>query len=164
MTGLQKQLWIRLLESDMSRLYYRKLAARYSRADFFLKYFAAVMSSGTVAGWAIFKDVSAYPNGPLAWKVASGIAALASIAMPLLNCAKKVEWATTLHHSYMSIMSLYEIHWAKLDGYADREIEDVLQKMKEKEDALQTLESHFPAQNDSLVRKCQNEVKHKRGL
>ena len=78
-------LWRAMLDADFNARYWRCIAEKFSRRDFALKIFLAISASGAVAGWSVWSQY------PMAWKILSGAAALASIASPLLAFSKKAE-------------------------------------------------------------------------
>jgi hypothetical protein len=153
-----------LLDAEMRRMYYARLAGRFHTWDLAFKYILAVTTSGTVTAWAVFSDPTAYPYSVAMWKFLSGISTLIAIAMPILNLSKKVEWATALHYGYGKIFDSYEISWAQRKSLKGPQILKVVEAGKTKEQALAALESHFPKQDDNLVRECQNKIKHVRGI
>ena len=100
MNEVYDKLWKEMLDSSLNAEYYSTLASRFSKRDTWTKISLAIMSSGTVAGWAIWNDPNTYPAFYYIWRTLSGFAMLTSIALPFLNYSKKVEWASTLKIGY----------------------------------------------------------------
>lgn len=153
-----------MLDAELTQLYYSRVAGRLHRWDTGMKIFLACTTSGTVAGWAIWTDAVQYPNGVFVWKVFSGFSALVAVALPILNLAKKVEWATSLTSNYGRLLGEYELFWAQVETAKPAQIAKFMQDLQRKEGALAPVESHFPKRDEKLVRECQRDVNHKRGL
>ena len=164
MTEAQQKLWKEMLNSDLTGLYFAKLASRFSRRDINTKVFLAVMSSGTVAGWGFWNDAEKFPMTVVLWKIASGIAALTSITLPFLNYPKKVEWATSLRISYQNNVQDFEMLWLRREKISEDLLLRELQTLITKEKNLSALEAHFPEREENLLHECQREIQQKRNL
>lgn len=158
------KLWREMLNSELTGEYFATLASRFATRDKWSKIFLAITSSGAVAGWSIWNDDQTYPFFSLAWRVASSISAITSIALPFLNYSKKVEWATSLKIAYESSVKDYELLWLKRKKTPNDELLTEMQKIIEKEKSLSNIEAHFPEKDDELLRECQTRVVTRRNL
>lgn len=158
MEQLRKLAWEGMLNADKCVRYYDALAGRFHARDLYSKIFLATMSSGTVAGWAIWSDV------PALWKVLSGGSAILAVALPILNISKKVEVANRLKSEFGDIQRDYEMLWAKIDDESPKQVETELRRIWQKEAKLAPFENTMPGNDKTLIRECQREVVHARGL
>src|SRR5262245_37407928 len=108
---LRKSVWESLLGADLNMRYYRNLVDRFRSADIGTKVFLACMSSGTVAGLAIWTDSDKYPVCVSVWKALSGLSAILAVALPILNYTKKVESAARLCVEYADVLRESELLW-----------------------------------------------------
>jgi hypothetical protein len=153
-------LWRAMLDSDFNSRYWRCVTEKYSERDFALKIFLAVSASGTVAGWSLWSD------NPLAWKVVSGMAALASIASPLLGLGKKAEVAASHAGFWADLRVRYADLW---DTYQSKGETDSLQReharLRKVFTDLEKKEAGLKIPRDQrLARKCQEDVLRSKGL
>lgn len=153
-----------MLNSAMTAEYFAVLAGRFSKRDKYTKIFLSVMSSSTVAGWAIWNDAQQFPYLAMAWRIGSGIAAITSILLPFLNYSKKVEWATTLKVAYDASVKDYEFLWLKRELMTKEQVLDATQDVINKEKSLSAIESNFPEVDKALLSECQKTIKERRGI
>lgn len=159
-----RKLWREMLTAEMNCEYFSTLASRFSKWDKGTKVFMAIMSSGVVAGWAIFNDPNTYPHSAVLWRIASGLATATAIALPILNLSKKVEWATALKVAYQSAANDYEFIWLKRETLAESDLLAEIKNCIDKEKALASVEAHFPEKNNRLLRRSQQTVIRRRNL
>lgn len=164
MKECHQKLWREMLNSEMNSEYFGALASRFSRWDKWSKIFLAITSSGVVAGWTIFNDPAKYPYGETAWHIASGLATITAIALPIFNPSKKAEWATALKVAYQSVANDYEFIWLRRESQTDDKLLDETRKGTMKEKALSNMEIHFPERNEKLLKKCQKAIIKRRNL
>lgn len=157
-SNVEKRVWESMLDADMSTRYWGKLARRYKQRETWAKVFLAGTSSGTVAGWAFWTSF------PLAWKVLSSLSALIAISLPILNYPHKIEAAVDLHAEWKRLLYQYETLWSKTrDNVGAAEVLRSIKAFKEDEAQVSKKEAQLP-QVAGLVRRCQEEVKHSRGI
>lgn len=102
---MKQILWKAKLDSDYNERYWRLVTEKYTNNDFWLKFCLAVAASGTVAGWGIFAAL------PELWKTLSTVAALASIASPILAYSKKIEVAASHAGKWADLRIRYAELW-----------------------------------------------------
>jgi hypothetical protein len=158
MEKLRKIAWEAMLTADLNHRYFDALAGKFYKHDLYTKIFLAAMSSGTVAGWAFWKD------NPCLWKTLSGISAVLAIALPILNYPKKLEAAGRLKTDYDDIKRDYQLLWARIDNNTHAQTENELKRIFQKEGKLATLESTVPGNDKKLNARCQQEVLKANGL
>lgn len=110
---MKRILWKAKLDSDFNDRFWRLVTEKYAKRDFVLKLLLAIAASGTVAGWGIFADF------PALWKGLSALAALASIASPLLAHGKKVEAAASHAGKWADLRIRYAELWEIWRGKGD---------------------------------------------
>ena len=155
---MQKSVYKSMLDADMNVRYWKYLTQRYSNRDRNIKIFLAITSSGTVAGWSIWNEI------PFLWQVLSGISAIIAIVSPILNYQKIIEATSDLSGKWWELLRYYESFWINVkNGQTDNRIEKEYTRTKAKEDALVKKETKLH-QDIKLLRECQNEVLHSRGL
>jgi hypothetical protein len=153
-----------MLNAQTSVRYYQCLTDRFRDRDTFTKIFLAATSSSTVAGWAIFTDAATYPRLVVTWKLLSGLSALLALALPILGFPKKVEAAARLSGEYAEISKDYEMLWLVVDDLPNEQILNTIKQLSQKEFKLTAIERELPTNEISLIRKCQEQVIHSRGI
>jgi hypothetical protein len=153
-------LWRAMLDSDFNSRYWRALTDNYARYDLWLKIGLAISASGSVAGWSVWADV------PLLWKSLSGLAAVASIASPLLAFSKKAEVSATHAGLWSDLRVRYADLW---DKYKNTGESAVIQREHDQlKKVFLSLETSEPKlkipQNEKLAEKCQLQVLASKGL
>ena len=155
--GIRKYVWESMLDGEMNDRYWRLRGAGYALREKVLKIFLGVTSSGTVAGWAIWKNL------PLLWQVLSGISAVVAIALPILDYTGAVERASDLRMGWWKLTQEYKRIWARIDGSTDASVEEQIKPLKEKEVEMSGIEVKF-SRKEALILKCQEAVLRARGL
>lgn len=157
-SDLRKLAWESMLDADMNVRYWGKLARRYKQREMQAKIFLAAVSSGSVAGWALWTAF------PLAWKLLSALSALIAVALPFLNYPDKIETTADLHGKWNRLLSDYETVWSRVqsDGEAP-EILHSIRTLKETESQMSKTEVELP-RIVSLVKRCQMEARRSRGI
>lgn len=147
-----------MLDADMNVRYWRYLTQRYVRRDRNIKIFLAITSSGAVAGWSVWNDIK------YLWQILSGLSALIAVVSPILNYQKLIEVTSDLSGKWWELMRHYEAFWRRVkNGELSERIEKEFTNSRAKEDDLVKRETKLP-QDMKLLRKCQEEVLHSRGL
>ena len=157
---MRNTLWRAMLDSQFNSIYWRTVADKYSRLDFWVKIFLALSASGTVAAWGIWFE---HQN---VWKALSGLAAIVSIASPFLAFSKKAESAAAHAGTWAELRirtaDLWEAYESKGESKA---IADEHAKQRkifidlEREDAKLKIPQH-----KRLAERCQREVLRAKGL
>lgn len=154
----RKLAWESMLDADMNTRYWGKLARRYKQRETWIKIFLAAISSGSVAGWAFW---TAFPP---AWKALSALSALVALALPILDYPDKIESTADLHGKWNRLLSEYETIWSRMQGdEVTTEVLDSIRTLKETEGDMSRAEAKLP-RIVHLVKKCQEEAKHSRGI
>ena len=151
---MEKILWRAMLDSDFNGRYWRAVAQKYSFRDFALKIFLAIAASGTVAAWSVWSDFT------VAWKILSALAAIMSIASPLLAYGKKAEVAASHAGLWADLRVRYADLW---DGFRAKGESDSIQReqtrLKKIFADLEEKEPRLKIPDDkALAKKCQLEV------
>lgn len=135
--GRRKHVWESMLVADMNRRYYQSLTDRYRRLDFWAKVLIAVTSSAAVSGWAVWS----HPGVDWIWKLASAVAAVVAIALPLADPAKSLRIASELAGEWFAVLREYELLWARIDDTSDALVDETCRPLAEQEKKLSELEA-----------------------
>lgn len=156
---MEKEFWNSMLDADLFVRYWFYLSKRYYDRDTFLKIFLAVMSSGTVASWGFWSQIS------WLWKVLSAVSMLISIALPILNWQKMIERMSLLKGKWTQIENEYELLWLTYKNKSNNnlELEKQFRKIKEMENKISEIETNLPY-DKKLLGQCYDEVLASRGL
>lgn len=157
LTPQQRLVWESMLTAEMNARYWARLASRYKSREDWGKIFIALASSGTVASWAIWQDLS------LLWKLLSALSAVIAVAMPILDFPSKVETMSDLRGRWTELRSAYELLWAEVSEDDAYKGDNKLSALKSKEATMSKDEASFPYDLE-LARQCQAEVRQSRGL
>ena len=149
---LRGEVWRAMLDADMNCRYWRNMSKRYVSRDKRAKITLAIISSGTVAGWTIWKQV------PIVWEAVSVISAVVAIVLPILNFQKIVDVSSMLYGKWSELLREYESYWISIEN---GESVDVIRanwsKTRAKETPIMQEEVKIPEDQD-LLRQCQGEV------
>ena len=155
---MRNSVWKSMLDAEMNVRYWKYLTQRYSNRDRNIKIFLAITSSGALASWSIWNEI------PFLWQFLSGLSAVIAIVSPILNYQKIIESTSDLSGKWWELFRHYETFWRNvINNEIDKRIEKEYTKTKAKEDILVKKETKLP-QDIKLLRKCQQEVLHSRGL
>lgn len=149
---LRKHLWESMLQADQEQRYWHSKACQYVDHDRDGKIVLAVLSSGSVAGWAFWADV------PWAWKLLSGFATLLSIVLPTLGLNSKVVAMTDLHGQWLQLKYLYEMMWRDQCTLAEKNIRERLESGKRKEAELSAKAISLPGKDEKLGAQTYHQV------
>jgi len=134
------------------------MARTYSDRDKYLKLFAALMSSGTVASWSIWIELT------LLWQGLLAIAAVVAVATPILGYTSLVANMTELRRTWFEIRIDYENLWDRLGaGDAEAPSLEEFERVREKEVAAEESEAVLP-RDQSLIKQCYQDVLAARDL
>jgi hypothetical protein len=78
---------------------YEHEARRVERLNRAYEIFLAIGTSGTIAGWALWKD----PSLANVWPVIGGVVAILSVVKPILGLSSKIERLTSITTHYASL-------------------------------------------------------------
>src|SRR4051794_21981982 len=82
--NVREAIWQSLLEVELNKTYWRRIAEIYLQWDRNAKIFLAVISSGTVAAWITSMQAANLPiNLEVVWKIMSGISAILAVPLPI---------------------------------------------------------------------------------
>ena len=155
---MRAYIWKLLLDADLNSRYWKELAERYSSREKKFKIFLAIMASGTVATWGIWDNI------PILWKLLSGISAILSIALPILNYPEQIKQMSCLSGQWAELRIKYEQQWVKIRNISDsNKIDKLVECYNDEQVKLEELESTLP-KDVKLLKKCQSDVLASRGL
>jgi len=158
-SAIRYHIWNSMLDADLNHRYFGRLASRYKASDRWAKVFVAITSSTAVSGWAVWGT----PGLDWIWKVASAMATIVAIAMPVFDPAASMKIASLLTGRWFSILSDYELLWARVDRMSESEADQACQVIAEAEKPLAEQETSL-AKLPRLIRHCEAEVRRSRGL
>jgi hypothetical protein len=129
--------WQSMLEAELNKKYWRRVAEGYSKWDRASKIFLAITSSGTVAAWVVGLQTVAMPVDPaIVWKFLSGLSAMLAIALPILNWQQRIKDAGSLYSGWNARHLAYQIFYSQVGKISDEEIADEYEQSKKEERAL----------------------------
>lgn len=157
---MKKEIWKDMLDADLNARYWgEQTRVAYSR-DKWIRIFLALASSGTIAGWSIWKDF------PLAWQALSAMTAVLAIASPVLNYAEKAKNSLVLYCAWSDILRAYEQLWIKVECRVlinARKLIAEYGKIVDKEKKCDSHEAKYSVDRQMLKR-CWMDVLNSRGL
>lgn len=158
-TSVKNHIWNSMLDADLNDRYWHYLGRRYYNYDKYTKVFLAVMASGTVASWGIWREIE------WLWKILSGMSAILAIALPILDWPKMTGRIVNVKQQWHQIKSEYENLWLEC-GKQDCDtklLESELKKIRKKETSIVKSETNLPVKK-RLTKKCHKEVLASHGL
>jgi len=120
-------LWDAILDAEMNTCFWSLVSARYTKWDTYLKMIIAIAASGTVAGWSIWSQ------HPVAWKIFSAIACLASVTHPYVCSSDVLKRTSELVGTWKEVFIDYELLWYKDDVLEAEEPWKEFQDIKRRE-------------------------------
>lgn len=144
-------IWESLLDADMNKRYWGYMARRYQKREQVATIFLAATSSTTVATWAVWKSIE------WVWQTLSVVAAIISVALPILNYPRQIEPMVELTTKWGVIQLSYKNLWLSLGLMPDTEALEEFKKIRGQESELISTEARLPY-DKRLLRKCQDEV------
>lgn len=154
---MREQLWKAVLSADMNARYWAAMGRRYARRDLRFRLFLAVSASGTVAGWSLWVQT------PWLWKSVSAIAALVSIASPLLAYAKQSNVMASIAGEWTQLQVDYELLWGQIGETFTPTQDKRFDELKKREVGNRRQETKLP-EDRRLLEWSQQEVLVSRGL
>lgn len=152
MDGFRSQVWENMLTAEMNALYWSAMTRRYVKRDQTLKIFLASMTSGTVAGWGFWSEISAI------WQLLSCSSALLAIAMPTLNLEHKIAKMSEMTGKWSEVRFEAESIWLKLEGEDELgEIKAKFYALRGKLTSINKDEARLPV-DKYLLSRCQQQV------
>jgi uncharacterized membrane protein YccC len=153
--SLRDLVWDGKLSADMSRRYYSYMADRYQRVDQWGKVIVAVFSStSAIAGWTLWQT----PGVSWIWALASGVAAVLAIALPIFDPAKSLKAALKLDIGWSAAFRDYELLWAQIEDLDEPKVLAALKDLRAGDEKLDELESGL-AKNQGLADRVEAEVR-----
>ena len=160
MTVLREEVWKKMLTAELNERYWQYLTQRYVKYDKWLKIFLAIMSSGTVASWSIWKA----DDYAIIWKSLSSISAVVAMIQPFLNYAQVTKETEQLAHKWIELASAYQSLWFEVENDLDeKKIKEAYKKIENMQVDIEKREIKIPV-DKKLICLCQSEVKKLRGL
>jgi hypothetical protein len=153
-------LWERMLEADLNQRYYAELATDYRRDDMNLKILIALMSSGSVAALAFWKETI----WSHIWELLTALTTIAAVASPILNLSDKYQKSFNISIQFIDILSQYETLLARSKGMTDEEINAGMQKIHTKSQKVSADAFNLNTSRRKLKNKLQDIVIEARGL
>ncbi len=149
-----------MLTAELNERYWQSLTQRFMKRDKHLKIFVAIMSSGTVASWTIWKG----EDYAIIWKVLSSLSAITAVIQPLVNYAQTAKEAELLAHKWIELASAYQNLWLEIEsGLEDKIIKETYKALENMQVEIEKGETKIDV-DKKLILLCQAEVRKARGL
>jgi hypothetical protein len=150
--------WQALLDADLNARYWRYMGLRYTRREGWAKIFLATTASATVASWSLWAEVK------LLWQSFSVIAALVSVAMPIIDAPRKIAAMTEAQAAWLQLMHEYDDLWRSRASIGERAFASKLSSLREREVDVSKMTATLPSDDSVLAERCYAEVATSRGL
>lgn len=150
--------WYAVLDADLHQRYWRYMGLRFNRREGYAKIFLAATASATVASWSIWAD------NKVLWQGLSIVAAIVSVALPIIDVPRKVDLMTEIQASWLQLMHDYEELWASRATFSDKQFTAKLSALKSREVEVVRKSARLPSDDKQLAEICQNEVVTSRKL
>ena len=161
MSEFRKIIWNDLLTSELNILYWKSMTRRYVKRDQLLKIFLACMTSGTVAGWGFWSNIT------IVWQGLSCISTVLAIALPILNLEQKIAKMSEITGKWLNYSNEIEQIWIKLEEGTFQEPSKIMStyfsSLKPKSEDINQDETKMP-KDQNLLKRCQQQVLKSRGL
>lgn len=155
---LRSSTYKRILSAQLNHCYYAQLSRRYDRNDTNVKIFLAVVSSSTVASWALDTIT------PI-WQALSVISAAIAIALPILSWHKRIEESAGISAGWFQLQQEYDSLWLRIESYSvsTADVQRDLDDLKSREGPLAEKAVRLPS-DKKLIESCHQEVLDSRGI
>lgn len=150
--------WKSLLDADLNTRYWRLMSLRYMRFEGHAKIFLAATASATVASWSLWADWK------IVWQSLSVISALVSVALPIVDAARKVEVMNEAQTDWLRLMHDYEELWRLRTALTEKTFPNKLSALKLREVDISRKTAKLPSDDIKLANSCHDEVLKSRGL
>lgn len=150
--------WYSVLEADLHQRYWRYMGLRFSRREGYAKIFLAATASATVASWSVWAD------NKILWQSLSIVAAVVSVALPIIDVPRKVDLMAEIQASWLQLMHDYEDLWASRSSLSDKQFTSKLSALKSQEVNIVKRSARLPSDDRRLAAICQDEVVTSRNL
>jgi hypothetical protein len=137
--------------------YWNYLSLDYINKDRAVKIFLAVVTSGTVASWNFWSDIT------LLWQILSGSAAIVGVALPILKLEERIKKTSLIRGKWIEVRKEYEYLWMTLKDMQSSDLNKAYKKIKDREGEVSQKEGGLPTRK-KLREKCYREVLESRGL
>jgi hypothetical protein len=144
--------WYAVLEADLHQRYWRYMGLRFNRREGYAKIFLAATASATVASWSIWADNKAL------WQGLSIVAAIVSVALPIIDVPRKVDLMAEVQASWLQFMHDYEELWSSRTSLSDKQFTSRLSALKSREVEVVKKSARLPSDDKKLADLCQKEV------
>jgi len=151
---LRQLIWESMLSADLSYRYYRALADSLQRSDKAAKITVAITSSAAVAGWAIWTT----PGFNWLWQVASGVAAIVAVALPIVDPAGLLKMASQLAGGWFSVFRDCQLLWADVDSTSEPQLYERYERIVAEEKRLSEMEIGLTIRR-RLLHACEQDVR-----
>ncbi|MFI5182003.1 MAG: hypothetical protein ACHQPI_11465 [Thermoanaerobaculia bacterium] len=141
----------------MNARYWAAMCRRYATRDLGLRLFLAASASGAVAGWSL------WAQSRWLWKSISAIAALISIASPLLAYTRQSNVMASIAGEWTQLQVEYDLLWGQIDESFTSTEEKRFHELKKREVGNRKQETKLPV-NKKLLEWSQKEVLVSHGL
>jgi hypothetical protein len=150
--------WQSLLDADLNARYWRYMGLRFTRREGWAKMFLAATASATVASWSLWVEVK------LLWQSLSVIAALVSVAMPIIDAPRKIATMTEAQAAWLQLMHEYDDLWRSRASLGEKAFASKLSSLREREVEVSKKTATLPSDDTALAERCYAEVATSRGL
>lgn len=154
---MREDIWNAMLTADMNARYWATLSRRCIRRDKWSKIFLAIMSSGTVASWGLWGQLT------MLWQTLSGASAVVAVALPIIGMHETISKTSEVHGKWVQLWQSYEKIWRDFNAGRRQEAERDFNQLRDRAVEAQTMEASL-CHNKALLKDCQEEVMRSRGI
>jgi len=147
-----------MLDADLNARYWRYMGLRYTRRDGWARIFLAATAAATVASWSLWAEAK------VLWQSLSMIAALVSVALPVIDAPRKVETMTDAQGAWLQLMHEYEALWIERGTLTERSLTAKFASLREREVEVSKKTAKLPSDDTNLADRCYDEVVSSKGL
>ncbi len=134
------------------------MGLRYTRGEGWAKIFLAATTSATVASWSLWVEIK------LVWQSLSVVAALVSVALPIIDAQRKIATTTEAQAAWLQLMHEYDDLWRSRASLSEKAFVSKLSSLREREVEVSKKTATLPSDDKVLADRCYAEVVTSRGL
>ena len=156
--GHAEAAWKAMLDADLNARYWRAMVLRFSRREGHAKIFLAVVASAAVGSWSLWIEAQ------WLWKTLSAVAAIVSVAMPIIDVPRKTEVMTEAYAAWLQLMHDYDDLWLGRDKIDEATFVTRLSSLRTREVDVAKKTAKLPSDDMELSERCYAEVLNSRAL
>jgi len=100
----------------------------------------------------------------LLWQSLSVVAALASVALPIIDAPRKIATMIEAQAAWLQLMHEYDDLWRSRESLAEKTFVSKLSSLREREVEVSKKTATLPSDDTGLADRCYSEVVTSRGL